>query len=98
MGLSDEHVFLMAAEHAATGHDYFQWRAVGKRLEWAEAKSREVLHTLGVRKLVIVLSGEETRLLPAGRALAQELRLQEARRATGPSRAAGPRSRPDRRH
>ena len=84
MGLSDGHVFLMAADQAATGHDYFQWRAIGKRLEWAEAKSREVLITLGARKLVIVLSGQETRLLPAGRLLAQELRLQEARRAPGP--------------
>jgi hypothetical protein len=92
MGLSDGHLFLMAADQAAKGHDYFQWRSVGRNLEWAEAKSREVLTSLGGRKLVIVLSGEETRLLPAGRALAQELRVQEARRAQAP------RARPETRH
>ena len=92
MGLSDGHLFLMAADQAAKGHDYFQWRSVGRNLEWAEAKSKEVLTSLGGRKLVIVLSGEETRLLPAGRALAQELRVQEARRAQAP------RPRPEARH
>jgi hypothetical protein len=84
MGLSDAQEFLMAADRAAQGHDYFQWRAVGRNLEWAEARTREVLVSLGGRKLVIVLSGEETRLLPSGRELARELRLKEAQRPTPP--------------
>jgi hypothetical protein len=61
MGLSDGHLFLMAADQAAKGHDYFQWRSVGRNLEWAEAKSREVLTSLGGRKLVIVRVQEARR-------------------------------------
>jgi hypothetical protein len=73
MTLSDGQRFLMAANDAARGHDYFPWRVVGRRLDWPEARSRAVLASLGARKLVIALLGEETRLLPAGRALAEQL-------------------------
>jgi hypothetical protein len=73
MSLSDGKRFLIAANDVARGHDYFPWRAVGRRLDWPEARSRAVLASLGARKLVIALHGEEARLLPAGRSLAEQL-------------------------
>lgn len=73
MNRTDEEKFLIAANTVAAVHDYFHWRVVGSVLKWPELKSIRVLRYLNEQLLVAAQHGEEARLLPAGRQLAQEL-------------------------
>ena len=73
MNHTDEQQFLIAANTVAAVHDYFHWRVVGSLLKWPEMKSIRTLRFLNAQLLVAAQHGEEARLLPAGRQLAQEL-------------------------
>jgi hypothetical protein len=73
MTLTDEQQFLLAANTVAAVHDYFHWRVVGSALKWPEMKSVRMLRVLNEQLLVAAQRGEEARLLPAGRQLAQQL-------------------------
>jgi hypothetical protein len=73
MTLTDEQQFLLAANTVAAVHDYFHWRVVGSALKWPEMKSVRMLRLLNEQLLVAAQRGEEARLLPAGRQLAQQL-------------------------
>lgn len=73
MNRTDEQQFLVAAHSAAAVHDYFHWRVVGGALKWPEGKSIRTLRFLTAQLLVATQHGEEARLLPAGRQLAQQL-------------------------
>lgn len=73
MPRTDEQHFLVAANSVAAVHDYFHWRVVGSILKWPETKSLRVLRLLNDQAYISAERGEESRLLPAGRQLAQRL-------------------------
>lgn len=73
MGLSATQQFLLGAHRAAAAEDYFRWHAVGATLGYSEAQSRAALQSLNERKLVILLTDGNARLLDAGRQLAIQL-------------------------
>ena len=72
MTLTDEQLFLVAANDAAQVHDYFHWRVVGRALSWPEIKALRVLRILSELELVDARHGEEARLLPEGRLVAEQ--------------------------
>jgi len=73
MGLNDRQQFLLAASVAARTHDYFHWRVVGGKLGWPEARSKRALESLASVQPMIALNGQESRLLPEGRAFAEQI-------------------------
>lgn len=73
MELTDGEQFLATACRVAQTHDYFHWRVVGAKLGWPERRALRVLMELNELRQVITLRGEEARLLPAARELAEKL-------------------------
>lgn len=73
MELSEGEQFLVTACRVAQTHDYFHWRVVGAKLSWPERRALRALMELNELRQVITLRGEEARLLPAGRELAEKL-------------------------
>ena len=73
MGLSATQSFLLAAHRSAGVSEYFRWHAVGAALGYSEAQSQSAMQSLGERRLFIVLSDGNARLLDAGRPRALRL-------------------------
>lgn len=73
MELTEGEQFLVTACRVAQTHDYFHWRVVGAKLCWPERRALRVLMELDKLRQMITLRGEEARLLPAGRELAETL-------------------------
>ena len=73
MGLSTSQQFLVQAHRAAGSGDYFRWRAVGVAVGLSDAESDQAVRSLDARRLLVLLSEGEARLLAAGRDLARRL-------------------------
>jgi len=71
--LNDQDLFLVTADHAAKGHEYFHWPVVARLLHWNEARSKQAMAVLYARNLLTTRGEIETRFLPAGRELARRL-------------------------
>ena len=73
MSFTDSQRFLLAADIIARGHDYFQWRVVARMLRWPDNRCKRALQALDANRLLLLLHGEEAKLLAAGRTAAREL-------------------------
>ena len=73
MGMSAAQQFLVEATRSAGRTDYFRWQSVGLAIGFSPAQSDNALKSLGERKLIILLSEGNARLLDAGRQLAARL-------------------------
>jgi hypothetical protein len=86
MGLSITKLFLMEANRAAGGTDYFRWRTVAGALGCSEADARGAMQSLDERGLAILLADGEARMLPPGRVLAINLESKRGGAADVPAR------------
>jgi hypothetical protein len=77
--------FLLAAHRVASTHDYFPWRHVGRLLKWEEKRAKAALWSLEADLLVSGSLEDETRLLPAGRRVAERLQRTHARQVRAAS-------------
>ena len=97
MGLSTSQRFLIEAGRVAGPEDYFRWREIGDTLGYTEAESSTAARSLCERKLLVILSDGDARLLPAGRERVEQLRTKatdiSARSATSKRQISARRSR-----